>query len=118
MNPVDEELPEDYNSLEFPIFNSSDLIEYRVKINLKCSQVFFPGEEKMIPTRLVISIIPEHVTFHIKEESRIPLMMLSEGPISPAFRGRLFTKLVNVKNDIINLNADMTIGYLIIQLNV
>lgn len=118
MASIEEEVI-DYDVVDFPIFIPyyPHLIEFRVKIQLKCNQVFFPGEEKAVPTRLMISAMPSHLMFHIKEDSKIPLMMMSEGPISPASRGRIFIKFVNVNNNVIRLNCNIIVGYLIIQLN-
>ena len=119
MASIEEEIPSDVDLLDFPILvpHHPHLIEFRLLIQLKCNQVFFPGEEKAVPTRLMISAMPSHLMFHIKEDSKIPLMMMSEGPISPASRGRIFIKFVNVNNNVIRLNCNIIVGYLIIQLN-
>ena len=114
-----EEDESDYDVVDFPIFLTkvSSLIDFRIKIKLKNPEIFYPGEEKIVPTRLMISALPTHMNFHVKEESRIPLMLLSEGAISPAFRGRVYMTFSNLNNSVIRLSTSITIAYLIIQIN-
>ena len=114
-----EEEVSDYDVMDFPIFLTkvSIYIDFRIKIHLKTSQIFYPGEEKIIPTRLMISAMPAHMNFHIKEESRLPLMLKSEGSISPMFRGRLHLNLFNSNNSVVHLNTTVTVAYIIIQVN-
>ena len=114
-----EEEEDDYNITDFPLFLTkvSNFIDFRIKIQLKSSQIFYPGEEKIVPTKLIISTIPTHMNFHIKEEGRIPLMMKSEGSVSPMFRGRLHLYFFNVSASVFHLNSTITVAYIIIQNN-
>ena len=118
MASTDEELS-DYDVMFFPIYLTkvSNFIDFRIKITLKSPQIFYPGEEKIVPTRLMISAMPPHVNIHIKEEGRIHLMLKSEGSVSPMFRGRMHLNFFNSNNSIIHLNSTVTVAYLIIQIN-
>jgi hypothetical protein len=53
MASTEEELS-DYDVMDFPIFLTkvSNYIDFRIKITLKSPQIFYPGEEKIVPTRL------------------------------------------------------------------
>ena len=65
----------------------------------------------------MISAMHSHVNIHIKEEGRIPLMLKSEGSVSPMFRGRMHLSFFNSNDSVIHLNSTVTVAYLIIQTN-
>jgi hypothetical protein len=91
------------------------LIEYRVKIMSAESVVFVPGEHKIIKTTAEIARKAGKLSMLMKPADNLTLRFLSEGFISPSFRGEISVSLQNATNEEVHLPAETVVGYLIMS---
>ena len=99
-----------------PIFDHLvDVIEYRVKLLSEESEIFAPGEQKIIKTSAEIARKAGKLSLLMKPADNLPLRFLSEGFISPSFRGAISVSLQNASHEEVHLAAATVIGFLIMS---
>jgi deoxycytidine triphosphate deaminase len=92
-----------------------DVIEYRIKLLSTESVVFLPGEHKIIKTCAEIVRKAGRLSLLMKPPDNLALRFLSEGFISPSFRGDISVNLQNANNEELHLSAGTVVGYLIMS---
>jgi len=92
-----------------------DVIEYRVKLLCSESEIFAPGEHKIIKTSAEIARKAGKLSLLIKPPDNLALRFLSEGFISPSFRGSLTVSLQNAGHEELRLSAGTVVGFLIMS---
>ena len=90
------------------------LIEYRIKILASDDYKFLPGQESKVRTNTCITRKAGKLSMLLKPAENLPLRCLSEGLISPSFRGSLSVKFENWSNDNVHLCAGSLLAYLVL----
>lgn len=93
----------------------TNMIEYRVKILLVQDKVFTPGESGPVLTNINVKRKPGKLSLMILAPENTSLRFLSEGIISPNFRGQLSVHLQNPTCNQTQLNVGAIVGYLILK---
>ena len=94
--------------------NLSSLIEYRIKILAASNLKFQPGEGGKIKTNTMITRKAGKLSMLMKPAENLPLRFLSEGLISPLFRGPLTVELQNSSGENVHLRAGSLIAYMVL----
>ena len=90
-------------------------IEYRLKLKNESGVVFAPGEQKIIKTTTEIARKAGKLSMLMKPPDNLTLRFLSEGFISPSFRGDISVSLQNATNEEVHLSAGTVVGFLIMS---
>ena len=90
------------------------LIEYRIKILAADDHKFLPGKEGTVRTNTSITRKAGKLSMLLKPAENLPLRCLSEGLISPSFRGSLSVKFENWSSNDIHLSAGSLLAYLVL----
>ena len=91
------------------------LIEYRIKILASDDYKFLPGQEVKVRTNTSITRKTGKLSMLLKPAENLPLRCLSEGLISPSFRGSLSVKFENWGSDNVHLCAGSLLAYLVLR---
>ena len=92
----------------------SSLIEYRIKILAAEHLKFRPGEGIKVRTNTTITRKAGKLSMLMKPAENLPLRFLSEGLISPLFRGPLTVELHNSSGANVHLGAGSLIAYMVL----
>ncbi len=90
-----------------------DVIEYRVKLLSAESEIFAPGEVRILKTSAEIARKAGKLSLLMKPADNLALRFLSEGFISPLFRGIIEISLQNASQCEVHLAAGTVVGFLI-----
>ena len=90
------------------------LIEYRIKILAAADHKFLPGQEGIIRTNTSITRKAGKLSILLKPAENLPVRCLSEGLISPSFRGPLSVKFENWSSNNVRLSAGSLLAYLVL----
>ena len=90
------------------------LIEYRIKILASDDYKFLAGQEGKVRSNTCITRKAGKLSMLLKPAENLPLRCLSEGLISPSFRGSLSLKFENWSSKNVHLGAGSLIAYLIL----
>ena len=92
----------------------SSLIEYRIKILAAEDLKFRPGEGIKVRTNTMVTRKAGKLSMLMKPAENLPLRFLSEGLISPLFRGPLTVELQNSSGTNVHLGAGCLIAYMVL----
>lgn len=90
------------------------LIEYRIKILAADDHKFLPGQEGRVKTNTSITRKAGKLSMLLKPAENLPVRCLSEGLISPSFRGPLSVKFENWSSNNVHLSAGSLLAYLVL----
>ena len=90
------------------------LIEYRVKILASDDFKFLPGQEGKVRTNTSITRKAGKLSMLLKPAENLPVRCLSEGLISPSFRGLISVKFENWSSNNVHLSAGSLVAYLVL----
>ena len=121
MSTADEErsiVPQVEINQSFPRQPAQDyltrMIEYRIRMLSSYSQVIKPGEIKKMRTNVTITRKSGKLSILLKSPENLPLRFISEGLLSPAFRGSLSVCFENSTSENIYLSPGSSLGYLVL----
>ena len=89
------------------------LIEYRIKILSVADLKFRPGEGGKVNTNTTIARKAGKLSMLMKPAENLPLRFVSEGLISPFFRGPLTVELHNSSDENVHVRAGSLIAYMV-----
>ena len=92
----------------------SSLIEYRIKILAAENLKFLPGEGRNVRTNTMITRKAGKLSMLMKPAENLPLRFLSEGLISPGFRGPLSVELHNSSGENVHLGSGSLLAYMVL----
>ena len=92
----------------------SSLIEYRIKILAAEDLKFRPGEGIKVRTNTMVTRKAGKLSMLMKPAENLPLRFLSEGLISPLFRGPLTVELQNSSGTNVHLGAGSLVAYMVL----
>ena len=91
----------------------TNLIEYRIKILAAEDLKFQPGEGGKVKTNTIMTRKAGKLSILMKPAEDLPLRFLSEGLISPLYRGPVLVKVENSSGDNVHIRAGSIIAYMV-----
>ena len=90
------------------------LIEYRIKVLAADDHKILPGQEGKVRTNTSITRKAGKLSMLLKPAENLPVRCLSEGLISPSFRGLISVKFENWSSNNVHLSAGSLVAYLVL----
>ena len=90
------------------------MIEYRIRMLSSYGEMIRPGEIKKIRTNVTVTRKSGKLSILLKCPENLPLRFISEGLLSPAFRGNLSVCFENSTSENIYLSPGSSLGYLVL----
>lgn len=110
---------EDYNLQDFfpkriP-YHLNNLIEHRVKLQLKEDTTFNGGEIQVVNTCMMLNgkLKGAKMSMFLIPTENMPLDFQSGGYISSNYKGRVLLKLANNSSKTVKLQSGATVGYIV-----